>query len=759
MNTSLKVDSRSVTLTGSTMNTAMTTAMTTTMNQNFLCPITQSVMTDPVIGSDGITYERAAIQQWFSMGHTTSPVTRAPMTSQSLVPNYALKALIEEGGMTAQAAPTAPATTAAAPTPTIQVTKTPTGLTITVSAPDAPDAMLPTLFIDVLDISGSMGGSSMDTSHGTTSDAAAFSRADLVRHSVATQIELLRPQDELAVILFDNSATIALPPLSMKSGPPSRGAAKVVLPQIEPRGGTNIWTGLHRALEMAASADAAGKNTVIILQTDGESDPSYNPPRGIVPTLQAWLDAHPTVRPTIHTVGYGFGHALDMPLLRQIAVVGRGTVNYIPDGSMVGTVFIHMLANLMSATHRDLMLSVPELGWFQSISFLQSGQTREFFLPAAAIPETFTIALRDHTGPLVILDVTDALAAPASSWAHIRSLAIDALTRALQATDAGNMGTAQTHLRTLTDAVRAVCDGHPLIAALLADLDHPDPSKGQIGKAFASADAFGRWGRHYVPGYLSGLDADWCINFKDALSQIPRSPQVAKLIQRGDDLFNSLPPPRASCAARYATGGSSVPLATMASIHSSSGVCFLGASLVKMADGTEKRCDEIRPGDMDIAGYRIRCVLRTLVSKADIVRVGAAVDRRYADGGFTLWHPVFVNNTWQHPADIGTVTTVYTDALYNFVLEKEVESVIGSEPIPIRPGVLIVDGVMTCTLGHGFTGPVIGHDYFGTDGPNSIVADIMSSPGWKEGYVTWTTTRPIRDPTTGHITGMDFTTA
>jgi Mg-chelatase subunit ChlD len=732
--------------------------MAATMNQNFLCPITQAVMTDPVIGSDGITYERSAIEQWFAIGHTTSPVTRAPMTSQSLVPNYALKALIEEGGVPAPPVQT-PAATAGSVVvplpPTIQVAKAANGLTLTVSAATAPDATLPTVFIDVLDISGSMGGSSMDMSHGTTSDAAAFSRADLVRHSVATQIELLRPQDELAVILFDNNATVALPPISMKAGTPARGAAKAILDQIEPRGGTNIWTGLHRALELAASADAAGKNTVIILQTDGESDPSYNPPRGIVPTLQAWLDAHPTVRPTIHTVGYGFGRALDMPLLRQIASVGRGTVNYIPDGSMVGTVFIHMLANLMSVTHRELTLSVPELGWFQPISFLQSGQTREFFLPTEALPQTFTVALRDHTGPLVALDVTDHMAAPTSSWAHIRYMAIGALTNALHAAETGDFTSAVNRIQMLTATTRAATPT-PLIAALLTDLEDPDPSKGQIGKAFASADAFSRWGRHYVPSYLSGLEADWCINFKDALSQIARSPQVSEHIQRGDDLFNSLPPPRASCA-RYATGygggAAAASLATMASIHNSSGVCFLGASRVKMADGTEKRCDAIKPGDVDAAGYRIRCVLRTLVTKTDIVRVGADHN---PDGGFTLWHPVFVNNKWQHPADIGTVETVYTDALYNFVLEKE-QGLDGGEPV--RPGVLIVDGVMTCTLGHGFTGPVIGHDYFGGNGSDSIIADLSGCAGWADGYVTWATSHPVRDPITGHIVRMDFTEA
>ena len=65
----------------------------TTPNE-FLCPITLTLMSDPVMGSDGQTYERAAITQWLGT-NPHSPLTRQPMTVQSLKPNYSLKAAIE----------------------------------------------------------------------------------------------------------------------------------------------------------------------------------------------------------------------------------------------------------------------------------------------------------------------------------------------------------------------------------------------------------------------------------------------------------------------------------------------------------------------------------------------------------------------------------------------------------------------------------------------------------------------------------------
>ena len=60
----------------------------------YICPITQVVMVDPVLGSDGRTYERSAITEWLRT-HNTSPMTREVMTAGTLKPNYALRSLIQ----------------------------------------------------------------------------------------------------------------------------------------------------------------------------------------------------------------------------------------------------------------------------------------------------------------------------------------------------------------------------------------------------------------------------------------------------------------------------------------------------------------------------------------------------------------------------------------------------------------------------------------------------------------------------------------
>jgi hypothetical protein len=50
------------------------------------------VMTDPVVATDGHTYERAAIETWLQT-HSRSPFTNVAIT-RMLIPNHNLKAQI-----------------------------------------------------------------------------------------------------------------------------------------------------------------------------------------------------------------------------------------------------------------------------------------------------------------------------------------------------------------------------------------------------------------------------------------------------------------------------------------------------------------------------------------------------------------------------------------------------------------------------------------------------------------------------------------
>ena len=60
----------------------------------YMCPISQEVMNDPVLAQDGFTYERKQIEQWFK-NHSNSPLTRENISS-TLLENKTLKTIIED---------------------------------------------------------------------------------------------------------------------------------------------------------------------------------------------------------------------------------------------------------------------------------------------------------------------------------------------------------------------------------------------------------------------------------------------------------------------------------------------------------------------------------------------------------------------------------------------------------------------------------------------------------------------------------------
>lgn len=47
----------------------------------FLCPITQEIMREPVRCSDGFVYEKQAIGEWFMSGKYTSPMTNETLST------------------------------------------------------------------------------------------------------------------------------------------------------------------------------------------------------------------------------------------------------------------------------------------------------------------------------------------------------------------------------------------------------------------------------------------------------------------------------------------------------------------------------------------------------------------------------------------------------------------------------------------------------------------------------------------------------
>ena len=63
---------------------------------NVCCPISMELMECPVMAADGNTYDRSSIEDWFSRGKQTSPLTGAPLAHLGLTPNNLVRSMVSE---------------------------------------------------------------------------------------------------------------------------------------------------------------------------------------------------------------------------------------------------------------------------------------------------------------------------------------------------------------------------------------------------------------------------------------------------------------------------------------------------------------------------------------------------------------------------------------------------------------------------------------------------------------------------------------
>ncbi|KAL3627603.1 hypothetical protein CASFOL_028966 [Castilleja foliolosa] len=69
--------------------------MATELPDDFKCPISLEIMSDPVILSSGHTFDRSSIQRWLDAGNRNCPITKLPLPEPpTLIPNHALRSLI-----------------------------------------------------------------------------------------------------------------------------------------------------------------------------------------------------------------------------------------------------------------------------------------------------------------------------------------------------------------------------------------------------------------------------------------------------------------------------------------------------------------------------------------------------------------------------------------------------------------------------------------------------------------------------------------
>ena len=668
-----------------------------------LCPITGELMRDPVMGTDGHSYERSAISAWLS-SHATSPITRDPMYVANLTPNYALRSQIERlvGSASTNVTPKFKDATLSVDAEVYDKT-----LHLRVTA-TGPAQRQPIVLIGIIDKSGSM-----DSEAGLEADAETqgFTRMDLVKHAVRAQASVLGDEDMFGIIAFSTAASVELRPTLMTAA--GKRDLFNALDRIRPDGGTNIWDGVRQASLIANEPQFANSNIVAMLLTDGL--PNENPPRGILPTMQMLKKVNPW---TLHA--FGFGYQLDSDLLAQIASWGSGIFGFIPDCSMVGTVMINFMATALATASRGSVLHTQEgdAATEFSTGAIIHGQSRDFYLPITSD------AVMVNGAP-----IGRRMVVPED---YGRALYAKTLVTAISYAKAGNTAAATTELSSFEAAQAPTAND--AMKAYLRDVRSTKDGEGQIGMA---PQYFKKWGEHYMRSYLSAQNLQQCMNFKDPGLQIYGGDLFRSLQDAGDTAFVTLPAPKPSRRAQVYGGGYSAAAApvSMAVFHNPSGGCFAGSCRVQMANGDLTSIENIAPGEMVWTPSGPAQVM-ALVTCGSYKRSQPMV--QLGQLCITPYHPIIDDDTgkWVFPSDISQYTDRLISTVYNLVLADG--------------HVVNVEGYLCITLAHGFTEPVAEHSYFGT---GAVIDDLEKQPGWAEGRPVFKNLVATRDEATGLING------
>ncbi len=461
-----------------------------------------------------------------------------------------------------------------------------------------PPTHVPCDIVLVIDVSGSMGTDApVPTVEGQPRERNGLSVLDLVRHAARTILQTLDESDRLGIVTFATGVAELQPLTPMTAA--NKALTDKNIDGMVPEDTTNLWHGILKGISLfdgQTPSDRGRRVPAIMLLTDGM--PNFmSPAVGFIPKMRT-LDPIPA---PIHT--FGFGYSLRSGLLKSISEFTGGNYAFIPDAGMIGTVFVHAVANLQStfATNVALRLTYPPslqldqtlgpevgvqapvtVGAAQALTValgsMQYGQSRDLYLrykiSDLAGSDDVPLAVEvtyDRTGAgtvraaastnlgwrAVAAETTSAPTSvapmpPSEIAFHVSRAMLCEFIAGLFPLDKEEehkaiafptMGAAKLVkvIKSLPASAPQYAED-PACAALMAD------ANGQVTMALSTAEYFHRWGQHFLPSLQGAHTAQQCNSFKDPgpLLYGADSPQFIAFRKLLDRAFDTIPPPRPS---------------------------------------------------------------------------------------------------------------------------------------------------------------------------------------------------------------------
>jgi hypothetical protein len=700
---------------------------------NFICPITQDIMSEPVICSDGITYEKSAIQQWLQH-NATSPVTRQPLYNHNLIVNYALKNMIDNYKANKEIRNKQKIKVQVGEQSKVhskEYKKEVSGVVNSFTFKKKYYSIVKltcrnsrkknNIIVAIVDTSGSM-GESADVPD--SKESSGLSRLDLVKHTLNTIVHSLNENDMICIIQFNNIATVCSDFIKLTEV--NKNIVLNNIKKLSADGMTNLWSGIHLGLTKLKDYYNLDMNVSMLIMTDGVSN--NDPPRGIISSLKDYLALNNMKFP-INTFGYGYN--IDSTLLNEIALLGLGLFGFIPDATMVGTVFINMLANIINGCCNNLEIdltinNIAKLLTTKKYGMVSHSQPINIVLESdVAYDENVKILYDDNE---YVVNIKSSLNTPTVED-------IEQIARITLINNIKDSMTTKNSIKNILDEYKIYKSDY--INAIIEDIYSDDPNKGQLDKALSNVYWFDTWGKHYLKGIVRAHELEKCLTFKELSPQFYNSEEFKFEQDRIEKIFCNLPAPVGSILYsnnRNTTMTSSYTASpiSMSTYYVQGGGCFDGKGKVKLYNPETdsiyyKRVEDIKQYDKIYNEYsnkkysEVTCVVKFKITNGlKMCKIN--------DVYITPYHPIFHNNIWKFPIDIATPSDVIIDYVYDFVLDSR--------------HVVSINELELVTLGHNITySTVLHHEYFG----DKIIKDLQNLEGWKDGEIVLDSYEFIRD--------------
>ena len=564
----------------------------------------------------------------------------------------------------------------------------------------------PITFVCLIDVSGSM-----SSSVGEAEGKKIFSRLDIVKHVLRVLITVLQDDDNLCLITFSDTANIVLELSRMTKQ--NKLLAKNHVNGL--RTYCNTYTG--PALKAAYNEiTKAPKNHVksIILLTDGYDTAGDDMVLNMFDRIQ---------KPEMTQLNtFGFSNDINSSCLEKLAKQGGGIFGFIPDQSMIGTIFINFMANTFLTFAQDVNIEInKEFFEFEhecqpkKIS-LQFGQKRYFIIRRKS--------LNNNQLPTLKIGFDES---------NMIELNCQSNSLSINETEIEEQNSRYELLKFLFDKHLPNLDLSTYeglkrikVSDFLSEFQQNGPGNNLNFEQLKLSIKFWKtWGAHYLKSFAFAHLFEQSLNFKAPSMKIYNYEDFNNMVYEFTDLFCSLPPPTATSRASSATNSSAtasvIPSISFANMMNVNGGCIFENCKIKMKSGW-KPISKVRKGELVANGAKVICVLKTRFN-GPLIQINKL--------SITPYHPIFYDHRWIFPKDALKSKIIHPQnetIVYNLVLDKI--------------HVINVEGTDCITLGHGYDQGLLKHSYYGTD---KVLKEISGFRGWNDGFISIHKFDVIRD--------------